>query len=160
MGFSNAKQLWEAFLSGGMGFLLGLYYDVFRIWRKLTRPSSVVVFFQDCLFFATAAVAVFFFSLTMTDGTVRSYVLLGTAIGFFAYRHTVGNGILWLFDRLLCILRRIQARLIHAFSLPLAFLLRRLLVLRGLCRKIAKKSKEISKKVLQLVRRLLYNLTV
>ncbi len=94
MGFTNSEQLREMFLSGGMGFLLGAYYDVFRILRRLLHPSRVAVFFQDCLFFVTSAVAVFLFSLALTDGVVRAYTVLMVLVGCMAYRYTVGRLVL------------------------------------------------------------------
>ncbi len=147
-------------MSGGMGFLLGLYYDVFRIRRKLVRPSTAAVFLQDCFFCVTAAVAVFFFSLAMTDGTVRWYVLLGVAVGFWAYRYTVGNLVVLLVDRLLCVIHRLGERIARVFSVPLACLRAAGHAVSESCRKNVKKCKKFLKKVLQQVRRLLYNLTV
>ncbi len=164
MGFTNAKQLWELFLSGGMGFILGAYYDVFRIWRRTVRSSVVAVFFQDCLFFATSAVIIFLFSLAMTDGVVRVYVLCGAALGYFAYRHTVGNLLLELFNRLILGVRFIK-RCLKAVLLPPIFWMKSGLLAAGgkvweKCCKIAKKSKKNFKKVLQPIRKLLYNRTV
>lgn len=163
MGFTNAEQLWEAFLSGGMGFLLGAYYDVFRIWRKILHSSAVAVFFQDCCFFATSAVALFLFSLAMTDGVVRVYVLAGAAAGFVAYRHTVGNVLLRTVSFVLNRLHRGKVWLCRVLSIPFLWLKTLLGSACGKvwkkCRKIEKKSKEISKKVLQPIKKLLYNQT-
>ena len=91
MGFANAEQLRDMFLCGGMGFLLGAYYDVFRLLR-LWLPSSVaVVFVQDGVYCISSAVAVFLFSLAVTDGELRVYLLVGLVIGFFAYCRTIGR---------------------------------------------------------------------
>lgn len=164
MGFTNAEQLWEVFLSGGMGFLLGAYYDVFRIWRKLSHSSTAGVFFQDCFFFVTSAVAVFLFSLAMTDGVVRVYVLVGAAAGFAAYRHTVGTLLLRAVCAILRWLRRGSAWFCRLVESPLKWLKTRLGSAGGKvwkkCRKIAKKSEVFFKKGLQPIQKLLYNRTV
>ena len=164
MGFTNAEQLWEVFLSGGMGFLLGGYYDVFRIWRKTAHSSAVTVFLQDCFFFASSAVVVFLFSLAMTDGVVRLYVLIGVLAGFWAYRHTVGNVLLQMVCLILRWLKTGNAWIRRVVSVPFFYVKT---VLCRACgkvwekyRKIAKKSKEILKKGLQPIRKLLYNRTV
>ncbi len=164
MGFTNAEQLWEAFLSGGMGFLLGAYYDVFRIWRKTTHPSAAAVFFQDCLFFSTSAIVVFLFSLAMTDGVVRVYVLFGVLAGFAAYRHTVGNALLFLVGAVMRWLRWGCARFRRLIAVPLGWLKTAVCSCFGkvweICRKYAKKSNKILKKGLQPIRKILYNRTV
>ena len=55
-------------MAGGLGFLLGAFYDVFRVIRLLMRPSAKVVFFQDLLFFALSSVVTFLFALAVTGG--------------------------------------------------------------------------------------------
>ncbi len=161
MGFANAEQLRELFLSGGMGFLLGAYYDVFRLWRTWRHSSKVSVFVQDCVFFCTAAVVVFLFSLALTKGVVRVYTLCGVAIGFGAYRYTVGLALL----RIVTLLYR-WARWLVGFakrwvSAPVRWLGNRLRVpwcfLCEKSKKLAKKSEKILKKGLKPVRNLLYN---
>lgn len=100
MGFENTEQLRELFLSGGMGFLLGLYYDAFRILRSWLRPSRFCIFLQDCAYALTSAVFTFLFVLALNGGVLRFYVLVGVLAGFFAYRYTVGrviiHSVLWL----------------------------------------------------------------
>lgn len=91
MGFENSEQLRELFLSAGMGFCLGAYYDVFRIIRRWLRPSAWRVFFQDCLYAVTAALFTFLFTIALNGGELRTYVLFGLSLGFFAYRRTVGR---------------------------------------------------------------------
>lgn len=91
MGITNSGQLSGLFLSCGLGFLLGAYYDVFRVARLIMRPSKRAVFFQDLFFFLSSAVATFFFALTVTGGALRFYLFLGILIGFAAYYVTVGR---------------------------------------------------------------------
>lgn len=91
MGITNSGQLSGLFLSCGLGFLLGAYYDVFRVARLIMRSSKRVVFFQDMFFFLSSAVVTFFFALTVTGGALRFYLFLGSFIGFAAYYVTVGR---------------------------------------------------------------------
>ncbi len=111
MGFTNVEQLRELFLCGGMGFLLGAYYDVFRLLRLLLPSPAAVVFAEDCVFFTTSAGAVFLFALAVTDGVLRIYLFVGLAAGFFAYRCTVGRTLLRLISRLVRFLRKVSRRL-------------------------------------------------
>lgn len=150
MGFSNNEQLQELFYAGGMGFLLGAYYDVFRILRTLLRQGKWAVLLGDCVFFSTSAVCVFLFSLAMTDGTVRGYVLLGILIGFTAYRYVVGKSVLRLAAWLLSLFRHITVWCRRVGAVPIAWLN----ALRGnvwkKCRKVLKKVRFFSKKGLHL----------
>ena len=91
MGFSNPEQLRDVFLCGGMGFLLGLYYDVFRLFRLWFPTSAAVVFVQDCVYCVSSATMVFLLSLVITDGRLRLFLFVGLVAGFFAYRCTMGR---------------------------------------------------------------------
>ena len=140
MGFSNNGQLQELFYAGGMGFLLGGYYDVFRILRTVLHRGKWMTFFCDCLYFSTSAVCVFLFSLAMTDGVVRGYVLLGILIGFTAYRYTVGKTVLFFTMWLLKVLRRVAIWCRRIAVVPIAWL-------RGFTGKVWGKSRKVLKKV-------------
>lgn len=91
MGISNGGQLHELFLSCGLGFLLGLYYDVFRVARLIQHSPKRVIFFQDLFFFVSSAVATFFFALSAMGGELRLYLFLGIVLGFTSYYFTIGR---------------------------------------------------------------------
>lgn len=73
------------------GFLLGAFYDVFRIWRTFLHTEKRAVFFQDLFYMAAAAVFTFLLALAVADGEVRAYLLAGEAAGWFSYYFTVGQ---------------------------------------------------------------------
>ena len=81
-------------MAGGLGFLLGAFYDVFRVIRLLMRPSAKEVFFQDLLFFALSSVVTFLFALAVTGGELRFYLFLGLVTGFMAYYFTIGRAVM------------------------------------------------------------------
>ncbi len=91
MGFTNAQQLHEVFLCAGVGFLLGAYYDVFRVWRVWFCPRIVSIFVQDVWYCLTSAITLFVLLLAITDGQGRFYVFFGVIVGFFAYRSLLGR---------------------------------------------------------------------
>lgn len=161
MGFTNAEQVYEVFLSGGMGFLLGMVYDGFRLVRYWMRWGKVIVFLQDVLFFLVAAPVTFLFSLAMTDGQVRGYVLVGLLGGFFAYRYTLGRVFLKTFTRLTRITQRWWVSACRVFMIPFGWGGRQIRRLTRIpcekCKKVAKKAKKFFKKGLQPISRLVYN---
>lgn len=150
MGFHNAEQLREVFLSCGMGFLLAMGYDLFDGVRRWLCPPRWRVFVGDCLFFSVAAVAVFLFSLAMTGGTVRAYVLLSLPVGAVAYRRTLGKA--W---------RRVRRRVAEKWRQWQGRWRHRLGELRAkigeALRTGAKKIELFFKKGLQPVREIMYN---
>lgn len=168
MGITNNGQLQELFMAGGLGFLLGAFYDVFRVIRLLMRPSDKVVFFQDILFFTLSSVITFLFALAVTGGELRFYLFLGLVTGFSAYYFTVGRAVvrcakgvisaaLWLWNSL-------WKALLFPFRLIWRILKRPFAALGRLIRKwgrpladFLKKIPENLKKVLQRPLSILYN---
>ena len=109
IGTENSVQLYELFLCGGMGFLLGGGYDVFRLLRACARNKLVTVV-ADVLFCLLSGLVGFLFCLAVTDGILRVYVFLGFIMGFFAYRYTVGKWTVTLFIKLAKSVRRTLGR--------------------------------------------------
>ena len=66
---TNGQQLNELFLSCGMGFLLGAFYDVFRLIRLIMKPGAKAIFFQDLAYFLISAIVTFLFALAVMDGS-------------------------------------------------------------------------------------------
>ncbi len=88
---NNSLQLLSFARSVGLGCILSLIYDCFRIFRKLFGSSAVSVFLQDVFYAAFSAFLTFLFLLSVTNGEVRAFVLFGLAIGFVAARLTVSK---------------------------------------------------------------------
>ncbi len=91
MEITNGQQLNELFLSCGMGFLLGAFYDVFRLIRLIMKPGAKAIFFQDLAYFLISAIVTFLFALAVMDGELRFYLFFGLAVGFAAYYFTIGR---------------------------------------------------------------------
>ena len=150
MGFTNAEQLREVFLSCGMGFLLGMLGDGLRAVRRYFSPPAVIVFAMDILYAATSAVTVFLFCLAMTQGQVRAYTLLAVFGGFTAYRLTVGKLTDRFTDAALAFITRTGDSCERLLDALICRLKRRLsVVFRELLKtvgKMRKKAKKFSKK--------------
>ena len=68
-----------------VGALLGLLYDAFRISRVAFFAPKPLLFAEDFLFFAVAAVATFLFQLQATDGMLRWFLFIGELLGAVLY---------------------------------------------------------------------------
>ena len=90
MGITLSEQMCQVFFFLGMGFILGLYYDVFRVFRLYLEPPKYFIFILDLLYFVTASIATFLFSLAISDGVINVYFFAALAIGFLTYRVTIG----------------------------------------------------------------------
>lgn len=89
------------------GVVMGIYYDLFRILRRLFRFSALSVAIQDILFWLTASVPFFFVCLKCNGGFIRIYFVFFALLGWFCYFMTAGKLIFLLFDKIICFFRRV-----------------------------------------------------
>ena len=82
----TAYFLWSLVL----GLSLGLLYDAVRAVRMVVRAGRVHVIVSDIVFFAVCGVLTSLFALPFNKGGVRAFILFGEAVGFLAYRLTLG----------------------------------------------------------------------
>lgn len=87
-----SQQLRLFMLSLGLGFLLGIAYDLFRTLRLilLRNPGKYTLFVQDIIYVVLCAIVSFLFLLSENYGEIRAYVPAGEIIGFFVYYFTIG----------------------------------------------------------------------
>ena len=144
------------------GFLLGAYYDVFRVLRLALKSGKRAIFFQDVFFFASAAVITFLFALAVTDGQLRFYVFLGEGAGFAAYYFTIGRMVMRFAGAAIRTVLRVWKLFWNAVRFPLSLLWKLLRPLFSqawhFLQKILEKPAVFFKKGLKQIRSVLYNL--
>ncbi len=91
MGIYLAEQTLIFLQSLLVGAALGLLYDVFRISRVAFPTSTQVVFVEDILFFIVCSLVTFFFGLTVIEGTLRFFLIIGELLGAILYYFTLGK---------------------------------------------------------------------
>lgn len=68
-----------------LGFVLGILFDAFRIFRMTVKCSNVFVFIQDIIYFALITFITFMFLLSYNDGKLRMFILVGELMGSVVY---------------------------------------------------------------------------
>ena len=91
MGISLSAQTAYFLWSLVLGVALGMLYDVIRAMRMVLRAGKIHVLISDIVFFTACGVITSLFSLPFNKGDVRVFILFGEAVGFLAYRITLGS---------------------------------------------------------------------
>ncbi len=84
-GLSHSFSVFVFLKSLGIGYLLGLVYTFFKLLRMIGLRHSILVFFQDVLYFVISAFVVFLFVLEINAGIFRFYIFIGILIGFILF---------------------------------------------------------------------------
>lgn len=99
------------------GAALGVYYDLYRILRRIFRCGYAMIVAQDILFWVTGAIGVFFSSMIATGGRLRIFYVLTALVGWGIYAATLGrllmklvDGVVRVVGGLLSLLNRVLVR--------------------------------------------------
>ncbi|MGN0537838.1 MAG: spore cortex biosynthesis protein YabQ [Acutalibacteraceae bacterium] len=81
-----------AFLwSFAVGLCIAVVYTVVAMLRVIFKPSKAVLFGIDLAFMSFAAIITFLYSISVTMGVVRWYVVFGELIACAVFYFTVGQ---------------------------------------------------------------------
>ncbi len=84
----QVQIFWYSFT---LGLILGVIYDIFRIFRLVFNSKKWGIFFQDMLYFIIISLITFFFIIIFNKGKIRYYILIGQFIGWGIYYISLGR---------------------------------------------------------------------
>lgn len=163
-GLSLATQTKNFLLSLGFGFIMGIFYDLFRIVRISISSGKIATIFSDILYCIFLCFSLMLFCLTVNEGEIRLYILLGSLAGFFVYYFSLGVIIFSFSEKLISTIKRIIKSVFKVILYPFRLIFG---ILRKLFNKISLKSRKNTKNIknkskflLKVNKLLLYNLFV
>ncbi len=107
-------------ISAAFGILLGIAYDVFRIFRRLWIHGVWWVAAEDLLYFFCASLLVFSMIFAENDGTVRFFSLGSLIVGVILYYISVSPYLVRFFVWLIGFPFRFFARIVKKIKKILA----------------------------------------
>ena len=76
-----------------LGIILGLLYDLFKLFRIFVA-NSALIFFSDILYFVICSLLTFILSIYINSGIIRGFIFHGEFFGFIIYKYIFGRKIL------------------------------------------------------------------
>ncbi len=104
---SFSEQILTFVIGLGMGVIICLLYDVFRIIRLGRRCGRISIFVQDMAFWVISALLTFFLLMARCEGELRIYVFMAEIIGFIICRVTISRLIMKISDIIVRFFKRI-----------------------------------------------------
>lgn len=158
---SLAEQTKGFLLSLGFGFLMGIFYDLFRIIRiSITKRKTAVLIFDllYCVFFGFCS---YIFFLVVNEGDIRGFLILGEGIGFAIYYFSLGVVVFTASEKIVNSIKKSILKLFKIILFPFSWSFQKI---KTLLEKISKKWHQKGKKIknkskfhLKLHKHLLYN---
>ncbi len=79
---SNSAQAVTFLYSLILGLIFCVFYDILRAIRYAFKFNDLTILFQDIFYFVIISFITFIFLLSLTNGEIRAYVLIGILLGF------------------------------------------------------------------------------
>lgn len=161
---SLATQTRNFLFSLGMGFVLGLFYDIFRVIRLCISKNKIAFIVFDVLYCIFFGFSTFIFFLTVNEGEFRLYLIMGECIGFGVYYFSLGAIVFSKAEILVDKIKLCFKRFFQLLFAPIKWILLKFgSVFDKILKKGRKRTKNIknkSKFLLKVDKHLLYNLFV
>lgn len=73
------------------GILIGIIYDIYRVFRGRKRNEGVITSIWDILFIIVVFFIIVWAIFSSNYGDIRAYVLIGFVVGFYLYERLLGR---------------------------------------------------------------------
>jgi spore cortex biosynthesis protein YabQ len=158
----QSEQLSIFVASLGLGFLLGVLYDVVRAIRLSLPYSKIATVIFDLLYCFLFGTITFLFILALNKGEVRFYIIAGEIIGALFYYISFGIAVIKIRDHVTAFLKKVYKLIFSIIRAPFRLLKRLFVAIKNkmllLFKKSEKNSQKLRKKHLPKLRVYVYNL--
>jgi spore cortex biosynthesis protein YabQ len=120
---SMPGQAWLFLATVGVGAAVGVFYDLFRVFRRTVPHKRWVVQLEDLFFWLVVTVLVFYYMLHKNYGEIRFFALLGMGLGVVLYFATVSRLILKVCVSVVEYIKKVITAVVRILLLPIRLLL-------------------------------------
>jgi spore cortex biosynthesis protein YabQ len=117
---SNLNQALNFLCTAGLGFIIGMLYDLFSVILTKIKAGKIVTGAFDVLFWIISTAATFFLFFCFHNSGVEWYLFLGIFLGLILYFFSFGN----IFRKIFLKIIEFTLKLFKILLTPLRFLLK------------------------------------
>lgn len=124
------------------GVMLGISYDIIRIFRRIVKHSRFAIGLEDFFFWLSAGLIIFAYIFEVNQGTMRGFIFIGLILGITIYMLTVSKLFIIQITKLIKLLIKLIKIIINIILTPIKVLLKPIFFLGKKSRRGLKKSKK------------------
>ena len=104
------------------GLLIGLIFDIFRIFRISFKTKDIITYLQDILFWLISGGIVLYSIFVFNNGEIRFFMFLGISIGVILYISLFSQYIIKTNVFIIKFLKNILSKIFSFIKIPFSFL--------------------------------------
>ena len=109
----NEIYIFSLFILTGM--IIGILFDIFRIFRKNFKTIDSITYIQDFLFWILTGIILLYSIFAFNNGELRGYIFVGIILGIFLYMLILSKPFVRISSKIISLMKKI-------LSVPINFL--------------------------------------
>ncbi len=101
------------------GFLIGLFFDIFRILRKSFKTSDIMTTIEDILFWIITGFIILYSIFIFNNGEIRFFMFIGILIGVIFYMILLSGFVIKTSVSIITFLKRVLRFIFKVLILPI-----------------------------------------
>lgn len=90
-----------------IGGIIGILFDIFRIFRKCFKTSDFITYVHDILFLLISAIILLISIFIINNGEIRAYMFFGIILGIIIYLFTLSKYFILFSTKVILFLKKI-----------------------------------------------------
>lgn len=121
---TTITQLYTLFIFTISGIIIGLFFDIFRIFRRSFKTSDLVTYLQDTIFWICTGIFILFILFEFNNGQIRSYTIIGLVVGIIVYMFTISKYFIKINVKIITFFKNVISKILFIVLFPVRFLLK------------------------------------
>ena len=118
MGETSFNQFYSFLFFIGIGILIVLIFDIFRILRKSFKTADYVTIIEDIIFVIIVGFILLYSIFLFDNGTLRFYIILGIGIGAMLYICTISKIFIKVNVTIITFIKNVLAKILKIICYP------------------------------------------
>ena len=118
MSETSLNQFYSFIFFIGIGILIVLIFDIFRILRKSFKTSDHITIIEDVIFVIITGFILLYSIFLFNNGTLRFYIILGIAIGAILYISTISKIFIKVNVAIISFIKNMLIKILKIISYP------------------------------------------
>jgi len=116
---TSINQFYSFLIFAGIGILIVLIFDIFRVFRKSFKTPDYITYLEDIFFWIIAGFILLYSIFKFNNGSLRLYVFLGIAIGGIIYISTISKYFIKINTAIIILLKKLVINILNIITFPL-----------------------------------------
>lgn len=113
---SLASQFYAFLVTISIGCILGMLFDIYRVFLHAVRPRKFIYHLGDLLFWVIASFVGFTLLLIGNWGEIRLYVVIGIALGLGIYFKVISGYFIYILEKIITLIKKILTLLFRMLA--------------------------------------------